>query len=96
MPIVGSRLVVREAGWSSNSNREDNCGLGDAAHNWLHLPEERRSLDRACVLGQLSDTGAPYGALTTGKSLVVPSCGGKYHAPSIPIDFHWDASRVPA
>ena len=29
---------------------------------------------------------ALYGALTTGKSLVVPSCGGKYHAPSIPID----------
>ena len=24
MPIVGSKLVVREAGWSSNSNREDN------------------------------------------------------------------------
>ena len=44
MPIVGSKLVVREAGWSSNSNREDNCGLGDAAHNWLHLSEERRSL----------------------------------------------------
>ena len=59
MPIVGSKLVVREAGWLSNSNREDNCGLGDAAHNWLHLPEERRSLDRAYLLGQLSDTGAP-------------------------------------
>jgi len=43
MPIVGSKLVVREAGWSSNSNREDNCGLGDAPHNWLHLSEERRS-----------------------------------------------------
>jgi hypothetical protein len=38
----------------------------------------------------------PYGALTTGKSLVVPSCGGKYHAPSIPIDLHLDSSRVPA
>ena len=37
----------------------------------------------------------PYGALTTGKSLVVPSCGGKYHAPSIPIDLHWDSNRVP-
>jgi hypothetical protein len=24
MPIDGSKLVVREAGWSSNSNREDN------------------------------------------------------------------------
>ena len=24
MPIVGSKLVAREAGWSSNSNREDN------------------------------------------------------------------------
>ena len=24
MPIVGSKLGVREAGWSSNSNREDN------------------------------------------------------------------------
>ena len=24
MPIVGSKLVVREAGWSSNSNREAN------------------------------------------------------------------------
>jgi hypothetical protein len=24
MPIVGSKRVVREAGWSSNSNREDN------------------------------------------------------------------------
>ena len=24
MPIVGSKLVVREAGWSSNSNPEDN------------------------------------------------------------------------
>jgi len=38
----------------------------------------------------------PYGVLTTGKSLVVPSCGAKYHAPSIPIDLHWDSSRVPA
>jgi hypothetical protein len=39
---------------------------------------------------------APYGALTTGKSLVVPSCGGRYHAPSIPIDLHWESSLVPA
>ena len=28
--------------------------MGDAAHNWLHLREERRSLDRAYLLGQLS------------------------------------------
>jgi hypothetical protein len=51
------------------------------------------------VIGQdLESLGIrrPYGALMTGKSLVVPSCGGKYHAPSTRIDFHWDSSRVPA
>jgi len=51
------------------------------------------------VIGQgLENLGSrrPYGVLTTGKSLFVPSCGGKYHAPSIPIDPHWDSSRVPA
>src|SRR5271155_867802 len=40
-------------------------------------------------------SGAPYRAPTTDKSLAVPSCGGRYHAPSIPIDLHLESNRAP-
>ena len=41
-------------------------------------------------------SGTPFGALTTGKSLAVPSWGGRYHTPSVPTDLHWESSLVPA
>ena len=39
---------------------------------------------------------AHYGSFETGKIFSLPSCGGRYHAPSIPIDLHWESNRVPA
>src|SRR5215813_9471783 len=39
---------------------------------------------------------AHTGSFETGKIFSLPSCGGRYHAPSIPIDLHWESNRVPA
>jgi hypothetical protein len=36
------------------------------------------------------------GSFETGKIFSLPSWGGRYHAPSIPIDRHWESNRVPA
>ena len=49
MPIVGSKLVVREAGWSSNSNREDN------PENWSAYasgPFDLKRPEQSLELGQ--------------------------------------------
>jgi hypothetical protein len=42
MPIVGSKLVVREAGWSSNSNREDKPKNRSAARSTELIERDRQ------------------------------------------------------
>src|ERR1700751_5315037 len=37
-----------------------------------------------------------YSVPAVGRILAVPSNGCRYHAPSLPIDFHWESSLVPA